>query len=149
MSEIRFNIILSSTPLFLPMWILPWRFVFLLCWRHRSFFLCYSYRACSNSQYVLQLMQFVKRVWVSQVPSSVSCCNKGVRAYLLICVLFALRKMYRISPWFTERCSLLHCPVKPDVCTWPVGFKRLNMKHRLFYLKTQFVPRSKHFSSRL
>ena len=25
----------------------------------------------------------------------------------------------------------------------------LKMKHRLLYLKTQFVPRSKHFSSRL
>ena len=25
----------------------------------------------------------------------------------------------------------------------------LNTKHRLFYLKTQFVPRSKHFSCRL
>ena len=28
-------------------------------------------------------------------------------------------------------------------------FNPLNMKRRLLYLKTQFVPRSKHFSSRL
>ena len=29
--------------------------------------------------------------------------------------------------------------------TWPVGFKKLITKRRLLYLKTQFVPRSKHF----
>ena len=29
------------------------------------------------------------------------------------------------------------------------NFNLLNMKRRLLYLKTQFVPRSKHFSSRL
>ena len=33
--------------------------------------------------------------------------------------------------------------------TWPAGFKRLNTKNRLLYLKAKFVPRSKHFSSRL
>ena len=29
------------------------------------------------------------------------------------------------------------------------GVNRLNTKRRLLYVKTQFVPRSKHFSSRL
>ena len=41
-----------------------------------------------------------------------------------------------------EECSSLlticHCAVNP-----------LNMKRRLLYLKTQFIPRSKHFSSQL
>ena len=31
----------------------------------------------------------------------------------------------------------------------PVWFNPLNTKRRPLYLKTQFVPRSKHFSSRL
>ena len=33
------------------------------------------------------------------------------------------------------------------LCT--TSFNPLNTKRRLLYLKTQFVPRSKHFSSRL
>jgi len=32
--------------------------------------------------------------------------------------------------------------------TWKwMCFNHLKMKHRLFYLKTQFIPHSKHFSS--
>ena len=33
--------------------------------------------------------------------------------------------------------------------TWRSLFNPLNTKRRLLYLKTQFVPRSKHFLSRL
>ena len=36
------------------------------------------------------------------------------------------------------------CYLHPDTIINP-----LNMKRRLLYLKTQFVPRSKHISSRL
>ena len=32
---------------------------------------------------------------------------------------------------------------------WSYCINPLNTKRRLLYLKTQFVPRSKHFSSRL
>ena len=35
------------------------------------------------------------------------------------------------------------------VRSWRCSVNPLNMKRRLLYLKTQFVPRSKHFSSRL
>ena len=35
------------------------------------------------------------------------------------------------------------------VCVSKFNFNPLNTKRRLLYLKTQFVPRSKHFSSRL
>ena len=47
--------------------------------------------------------------------------------------------------------ELSNLPV-PDVSLAHKGVWKinpLNTKRRLFYLKTQFVPRSKHFSSRL
>jgi hypothetical protein len=35
----------------------------------------------------------------------------------------------------------------PVLCGFSLILNPLEMKHRLLFLKTQFVPRSKHFSS--
>ena len=80
---------------------------------------------------------------------------------------------YRVSkqcqPAFLYFCTAECCSVPHRVCVspavtvriakrWRVGQDKirifiiinpLNMKRRMLYLKTQFVPRSKHFSSRL
>ena len=60
--------------------------------------------------------------------------------------------------WLHERPSVLRytytaCLVRMAegqiTITSPCNFNPLKTRHRLLYLKTQFVPRSKHFSSRL
>ena len=46
---------------------------------------------------------------------------------------------------------LYSCKNEPELCSRlrTLEINPLNAKRRLLYLKTQFVPRSKHFSSRL
>ena len=54
---------------------------------------------------------------------------------------------------FSETLSIVVVPenweLKRPNILYPVSFNPLNTKRRLPYLKTQFVPRSKNFSSRL
>ena len=45
--------------------------------------------------------------------------------------------------------EILQIGIEPALCERTSLFNLLNTKRRLLYLKTQFVPRSKHFSSRL
>ena len=44
-------------------------------------------------------------------------------------------------------CSIIYYPIR--IISHHMAFNPLKTKHRLLYLKTQFVPRSKHFSSLL
>ena len=61
------------------------------------------------------------------------------------CLFSDKHKTHKYGVGRTYSCWMLNC----WCVKWPVGFKRLKTKRRLLYLKTQFVPRSKHFSSRL
>jgi hypothetical protein len=58
--------------------------------------------------------------------------------------------------WFVDQCSLLTAIVIQGFACYVFltpyihfSFNPLKTKRRLIYLKTQFVPRCKHFSSRL
>ena len=48
-----------------------------------------------------------------------------------------------------QKCGYLNDLTARVACTVTGVFNPLNTKRRQLYLKTQFVPRSKHFSSRL
>jgi hypothetical protein len=75
----------------------------------------------------LNLRQY--RKFRKQVTLSVMHYNHNLPEVILNLCSFFWSKIYDI---------LIHTIINP-----------LNMKHRLLYLKTQFIPRSKHFSSRL
>ena len=53
------------------------------------------------------------------------------------------------QPQITDRYVAFVSEYEQMGLTKPTDINPLNMKRRLLYLKTQFVPRSKHFSSRL
>ena len=55
------------------------------------------------------------------------------------------RYAYQVVVGKPEAKSSLRMPRR----RWGENIKLLNMKRRLLYLKNRFVPRSKHFSSRL
>ena len=86
-----------------------------------------------NTQFVPRSKHFISVIKANQFISGKSRC------------LFSDKyKTHKYSVGRTYSCPMLHC----WYITWPVGFKRLKTKRRLL-LKTQFVPRSKHFSFRL
>ena len=63
--------------------------------------------------------------------------------YSLYCFYGRYAKMAAIISLLKYRWSLWFLQIKQRI------LNRLKTKSRLLYLKTQFVPRSKHFSSRL
>jgi hypothetical protein len=78
--------------------------------------------------------------------------------YLTVCLLIIVPVRYTFEPpthtsyiRHKYKTEWLHLLLQKDIS---LGFvdnriNPLNMKRKLFYLKTQFVPRSKHFLSRL
>ena len=66
--------------------------------------------------------------------------QKQIFSRLIIVIKF-LTSFYLYTEASIKDCVLL--------AIWKLMFNRLKTNGRLFYLKTQFVPRSKHFSSRL
>ena len=63
---------------------------------------------------------------------------------------FKIRPLQLFVYTFTSSRSLQCIPKKANLCTsYGSWFNPLKTERRLLYLKNQFVPRSKHFSSRL
>ena len=72
---------------------------------------------------------------------------------IFICATVVRRENILLLHGKTLRRHVCHCYVLRTLLSWCVSettaFNPLKTKRRLLYLKTQFVPRSKHFSSRL
>ena len=84
---------------------------------------------------------------------SIICPSKMNRPVCLICitliivyitVVIIIIMIIRAWSWKKISCSIIG-----DALSCDPKFNPLNTKRRLLYLKTKFVPRSKHFSSRL
>jgi hypothetical protein len=75
-------------------------------------------------------VQYTARVWL-YVHTFVRCVGRGLRARL------------------TARVSLATCVQYLNLTSLNLRINPLQTKRRLLYLKTQSVPRCKHFSSRL
>jgi hypothetical protein len=77
-------------------------------------------------------------------------CN---RSYLCKFAIESCEKSLLVSPWPMNRLEwVILCNIVTELGIAMKEIRIINSlksKRRLLYLKTQFVPRSKHFSSRL
>ena len=97
---------------------------------------------CINSYALCERLSFIKFYVNIQLKLSVwRSCIAWSRKY-------EVQTMF--CSFFTSGLNEIECAASENIwACWSGQFNSLNTKRRLLYLKTQFVPRSKHFSSRL